>query len=462
MTVALNEPRPDEDSGGLFEPECFTLENGMQVVVITNRRAPVVSHWCWYRVGTADSPPGKSGLPHFVEHLMFKGTREIPPGEFSKIVARHGGEDNAFTSLDFTAYFQTIAKDRLGLVMEMEADRMANLTLLDEHVYPERDVIVEERSSRVDNDPGALLAEQMTALQFMHHPYRLPVIGWMHEIKSYTRDDVERFYERWYAPNNAILIVAGDISAEELRPLAEATYGRVLPREVPERTRLSEPPQLASRRIELSDERVRLPSLIRSYLAPALGSPDPATGETGPASRARSCALEVLAEIIGGGATSRLYRSLVVEKGLAAGVGAYYRGTALNETSFRIVAAPRPTVSIEAVETALDEVLEQIVTGGVTETEVARVTKRLVAEATFARDSLGTAARVFGIALTTGGSIEDVEGWPRLVAAVTAQQVTAMAREVLRTERSVTGRLLPLATTDKAEATTPDELTVAA
>ncbi|SNB53973.1 zinc protease [Arboricoccus pini] len=443
MTLALNETGTDKSAVHLFEPESCTLANGMEVVVITNRRAPVVSHWCWYKVGTADSPAGKSGLPHFVEHLMFKGTRKVPPGEFSKIVARHGGEDNAFTSLDFTAYFQTIARDRLPMVMEMEADRMVNLALLDEHVYPERDVIVEERRSRVDNDPGSLLSEHLSAAQFLHHPYRLPVIGWMHEIQSYTRADVEDFYAHWYAPNNAILIVSGDIDMAELLPLAEATYGKLSPRDVPARKRLVEPPQLAARRLELKDSRVRQPSLIRSYLAPSLNTPDPVTGIGGGASKARSYALEILAEALGGGATSRLYQSLVVERGLATGAGTYYRGTALDETTFRVVAAPRPEIPIDTLEDALDEVLAQTLEMGVTAGEVARIQKRLVAEATFARDSLGTAARVFGVALTTGGCIEDVETWPDEIAKVTPEEVNLMAREMLRIERSVTGRLLP-------------------
>ena len=175
-------------------PDTFTLDNGLEVVVVENHRAPVVAHWVWYKVGTADSPPGKSGLPHFLEHLMFKGTGEIPPGEFSKIVARQGGNDNAMTSYDSTAYFQMIAKDRLELVMAMEADRMVNLDLSDEHVYPERDVILEERRSRVDNEPAALLGEQLMAAQYLHHPYRLPVIGWFHEIAGYTREDALDFY----------------------------------------------------------------------------------------------------------------------------------------------------------------------------------------------------------------------------------------------------------------------------
>jgi zinc protease len=425
----------------VFNPETFTLENGMQVVVVTNRRAPVVTHWVWYKVGSADSPLGKSGLPHFLEHLMFKGTETIAPGDFSKTVARHGGEDNAMTSSDFTAYFQTIAKDRLPIVMGMEADRMANLRLSDEVVYPERDVIVEERQSRVDNEPSSILGEQIAAAQYLHHPYRLPVIGWMHEIESYTRDDAEQFYEQWYAPNNAVLIVAGDISAEELRPLAEQTYGQIAARPVPERHRVVEPPPRAERRVTLADPRVLQATLSRSYLAPTL--------RTEGAEHVH--ALEVLAEVLGGGSTSRLYRSLVVEQALATSAGAYYRGASLDQTMLRVVASPRPGVDLDRLEAALDAELTKLLEGGVEEAEVERVKRRMLAEATYARDSLSTAARSFGVALTTGGSIDDVELWPQRIAAVSVAEVEAAAAYVLEKRRSVTGLLLPAPVAEAAE-----------
>jgi zinc protease len=427
---------PLEVPASLFNPQTFTLDNGMEAIVVTNRRAPVVAHWVWYRVGTADSPVGKSGLPHFLEHLMFKGTERIPPGEFSKIVARHGGNDNAVTSYDFTAYFQMIAKDRLPLVMEMEADRMANLRLSDAEVYPERDVILEERRQRVENEPASILGEQIAAAQWLHHPYRLPVIGWMHEIAAYTREDCERFYDQWYAPGNAVLIVVGDVDAEELRPLAEATYGKIPARELAPRSRVQEPPQHAERRIEMRDPRVRQPSLSRSWLAPSLTSAE-GGGHAYP--------LEVLAQVLGNGGTSRLYRSLVVEQGLAAGAGAYYRGTARYETSFRVYASPRPGVGLDRLEAALEAEVGRVLRDGVTDEEVARVKRRMLAETIYALDSLNGAAHVFGAALCAGLAVADVEAWPARVAAVTREQVDAAARHVLRPERSVVGRLEPLA-----------------
>jgi zinc protease len=417
----------------VFDPETFTLDNGMQVVVVTNRRAPVVSHHVWYKVGSADSPAGKSGLPHFLEHLMFKGTQDLESGEFSRVVARNGGNENAFTGPDYTGYFQTIAKERLETVMRMEADRMTNLRLEPGEVLTERDVVLEERSMRVDNDPGARLGELVNATQYLNHPYRLPVIGWRHEIASYSREDALGFYRTWYTPNNAVLIFAGDVDAAELRPVAEKYYGAIAARPVPERQRLGEPPQDAPREVDLSDPRVQQPSLIRSYLAPSFNA-----GERG-----HAYALEVLAEILGGTSTSRLYRALVIDQKLATSAGAYYRGTAFDLTTFRVYASPRPGVSLDQLEAALDAELAKLKSEPISTAEIGRATSRMVAEAVYARDSLSTAVRSFGAALATGGTVEDVEAWPERIGAVTPEQVNAAAARVLELERSVTGRLHP-------------------
>jgi zinc protease len=435
LALVLTAAGPQQAEAALFNPETFTLDNGMQVVVVTDRRAPVVSHHVWYKVGSADSPLGKSGLPHFLEHLMFKGTQKLAPGEFSEIVARNGGNENAFTGSDYTGYYQTIARDRLELVMEMEADRMTNLVLDDAAVLPERDVVLEERSQRVDNDPGARLSEQINAAQFLNHPYRLPVIGWRHEMASYTREDALDFYRTWYAPNNAILIVAGDIDAAELRPLAERYYGSIPRRDVPQRVRVQEPPQQAARAVELIDPRVMQPSWSRSWLAPSYTAG--ATEHAYP--------LQVLAEILGGTSTSRLYRSLVIEQKLASSAGAYYSGSALDDATFRIYASPRPGVSLDKIEAAVEAELAKLAEQPFTEQEVARATGRLVGEAVYARDSLSSAVRSFGVALATGRTVEDVEAWPERIAAVKAGQVNAAAAHVFRPERSVTARLSPAA-----------------
>ncbi len=416
---------------GFFHPTTFILDNGMEVVLVENHRAPVVSHWVWYRVGAADSPPGKSGLAHYLEHLMFKGTERIPPGMFSKIVARLGGNDNAMTSYDFTAYFQNVARRHLATVMEMEADRMVNLRLSEEDCLTERDVIVEERRQRIDNDPAALLDERLVAVRYLHHPYRLPVIGWLHEIRGFTREDALDFYRTWYAPNNAVLIVVGDTTREELEPLAARIYGRIPPRPVPERRRVQEPEPHTRRIVELEDPRVRQPSVSVAFLAPGTrdGTPE------------RIHALEVLADLLGGGTTSRLYRRLVVERGLAASAGAWYRSGALDTSTFRIWATPRPGVDPAAVEAALFEEIGRIRARAPDEDEVGRVRRRLLAEAVYAKDSLYGIARIFGTTLTSGGTVEDVESWPARIRAVTAERVHAEARAVLDPDTAVIGRL---------------------
>jgi zinc protease len=420
-------------SAQVFNPETFTLANGMQVVAVANPRAPVVAHMVWYRIGAADEPPGKSGIAHFLEHLMFKGTKEIPPGEFSKIVANNGGRDNAFTSYDYTGYFQNIARDRLELVMKMEADRMSNLVLTDAEVNPEREVVREERRSVVDNNPRSRLREQLNAALFLNHPYGRPIIGWDHEIKDLTTADALAWYRNYYAPNNAILVVAGDITLADLKPLAEKYYGVIPAKPVPARARPVEPPHQSARRVELKDSRVRQINWNRVYLAPSY-----IAGE-----KEHADPLQVLAEVFGGGVTSRLHRAMVLDRPLATGAGAYYDPDSLDQTGFGISAALRPETKVEDIEAAMEAELRRVVEEGVTEDEVERAKTRMRAAAVYARDSLQGGARALGTAIVTGTSIEHVESWPQRMAGVTAAQVTAAARAILREERSVTGVLLP-------------------
>jgi zinc protease len=421
----------------VFYPETFTLTNGLQVVVLTNRRAPIVTQMVWYKIGAADEQPGKSGIAHFLEHLMFKGTKEIPPQEFSKIVARNGGRDNAFTSSDYTGYFQNVARDRIDIVMKIEADRMTNLQLTDAEVNPERDVILEERRSRTDNNPRARLREQMEATLYLNHPYGRPVIGWEHEMRGLTTEDALAWYRRYYAPNNAILILAGDISVDEARPLAEKYYGPIAARTIPPRVRPQEPPPQAARRVTLKDARVRQPSFSRSYLAPSYSSEG----------REHAYALEVLSDILGGSSQSRLYRSMVIDQNIATSAGAGYGPGSLDMTSFYFSASPRQGVDIATIEAAIDAEIARVVTEGVTVDEVERAKARMQAEAAYARDGVQGGANAIGQALTTGQTIDDVESWPKRIAAVTREQVMAAARFVLREERSVTGLLLPKPTT---------------
>lgn len=417
----------------VFRPEMATLANGLQVVAITNTRAPVIAHMVWYRIGSADEPPGKSGIAHFLEHLMFKGTREIPPGEFSKTVSRNGGRDNAFTSYDYTGYFQTIARDRLELVMKLEADRMANLVLTDAEVNPEREVIREERRSVIDNNPRARLREQVNAALYLNHPYGRPIIGWDHEMAGLTTADALAWYRTYYAPNNAILVVAGDITMAELRPLAEKYYGAIPRKAIPPRVRPTEPPPQAARRVELKDGRVRQITWQRTYIAPSY-----LAGET-----EHAYALQVLAEVFGGGVSSRLHRALVLDRPLATGAGAYYDADSIDLTGFGVSAALRPEATLEDLEAGLEAELRRVVEEGVTDEEVERAKSRMQAAAVYARDSLQGGARALGTALVIGAGIDVVENWPQRIAAVTPAQVTAAARAVLREERAVTGLLLP-------------------
>ena len=413
----------------LPRPETFTLNNGLQVLVITDRRAPVVTHMVWYRVGAADEPRGRSGVAHFFEHLMFKGTRTIGPGEFSRTIARNGGDDNAFTSWDYTAYHERIARDRIELVMRMEADRMRNLRFSDETFASERDVVVEERRQRVDNNPGAVLNERMRAMLFPHHPYGTPIIGWLHEIQALDRASAEAFYRTWYAPNNAILVVAGDIDAAELRPLAERYYGRLRPtRNLPERLWTQDPPPVGPMRVTHADQKVRQPSLSRLYRALSY-----ATDEG-----RQAHALDVAIEILGGTQTSRLYRTLVEEQGVAVSAGANAHTSGLGGGMVSISATPAEGVTLEALEAAADAVIDDVVRDGATAEEVAAKSS-LTAEAIYARDSQYNLATIYGASLAQGESIEDVVNWPADVAAVTREEAIAEARRALALDHSVTG-----------------------
>lgn len=424
-------------SAKVFDPVSYTLDNGLQVVVVVNRRAPIVHHSVWYRVGAADEQAGESGLAHFLEHLMFKGTEHLEPGEFSDIIAANGGRENAFTSWDYTGYFQTVAADRLEIMMQHEADRMANLRLTDEVVLPEREVVREERRSRIDNEPASQLGEISRAVQFLNHPYRIPIIGWDHEIEQLSTEAAVAFYDKWYAPNNAVLIVVGDVDPERVRDLAEKYYGVIPAKDIPERRRVIEPPQNAPREVRLTSARVRQPQVSISYLAPSYRQ----------ASGNEAYALQVASEVVGGGATARLYSRLVVEQGIAGAAGASYGPTNYDYSTFEFYVAPRPGQEIEPAEAALRKEIERLLQEGVTAEEVAAAKKRLVAGAVFARDNLSTAPRVIGAALTTGGTLEQVESWPERIEAVTAADVNAALQSVLRPEQSVTSYLLPEPTT---------------
>jgi len=416
-----------------FDTESFTLANGLQVAVLPNHRTAAVTVMVWYKAGAADDPRGKSGIAHFLEHLMFKGTKSVPPGGFAAQIARNGGRDNAFTAEDYTAFYETVARDRLDMVLKLEADRMTGLVIDDDVLLPERKVILEERRMRIDNAPSALLTEQLTASLFLNASYHNPTIGWESEMHSLRTEDALAFYRRWYAPNNAVLVVAGDVTAAELRPMAERYFGPVPAREIPARLRLEEPPHHAALRMEMKSARAAQPSWRRYYLAPSHFSGD--TQQTYP--------LEVLAEILGGGESSRLYRTLVLKQRLATSAGADYAPGALGPASFAVYAGARPGVAIADLEAAIDAELHGIVENGVTDEEVRRAESRMQSAAIYARDSLSGPANIVGAALALGRTIDDVTQWPERIGKVTAAEIQTAARAVLVERNSATGILLP-------------------
>ncbi|MCR8724882.1 M16 family metallopeptidase [Frigidibacter sp. ROC022] len=417
------------------DPTSYTLDNGLQVLVLEDHRAPVVVQMVYYKIGAADEPPGHSGIAHFLEHLLFQGTENMAAGELSQTVSRNGGSDNAFTSWDQTAYFQRVAADRLELMMRMESDRMRNLKLTEDDVRTERQVILEERNQRIDSDPGALFNEQMRAALYLNSPYQIPVIGWRHEMEALTRQDAYDFYKKYYAPNNAILIVAGDVQPEEVLKLAKTYYGPLEPTPgLGERTRPQEPPQLAERRLKMVDPRVAQPYLVRNYVVPERDHDDQRT----------AAALTMLAELLGGNAaTSVLGQKLQFDSHVAVYASAYYSGVSYDDTTFGYVVVPSEGVSLAEAEAALDKAVDEFLAEGIDDAQWERIRFQLRASQVYADDDIGSQARTYGSALTSGLTIEDVQAWPDILQSVTKDEVMAAARDLLDRRHSVTGWLSP-------------------
>ena len=413
--------------------EKFTLENGMEAIVIPNHRVPAVSHMIWFKIGSADEAPGVSGLAHYLEHMMFKGTNKLKVGEYSQLMAKHGGEHNAFTSYDYTGYYVNIAKENLPLVMETEADRMVNLKVDDAEFLKEREVIMEERSMRLDNVPASVLREQMMAALFTRHPYGTEIIGWRNEMEALTKEQVFDMYHRYYHPNNAVLVVAGDITAAELKPLAEKYYGALKKGDALTRNWASEPEPKAARRVILRDEKVLQPAFERYYLAPSYvnGKVDYAMP------------LTLLSQIIGGSQTGILYQELVVKQKIATSVSAYYNGLDLGPSVFNVSAVPAEGVSLLKLEAAIDKVLKNFLAGNPDADDMARAKTQSKAEVIYARDGLQSLAYLFGIMSMVGLDESFFNSWPEKIEAVTDGQVKEAAIWLFDPKRSVTGWLLP-------------------
>ncbi|MDE2181464.1 MAG: insulinase family protein [Alphaproteobacteria bacterium] len=411
----------------------FVLQNGLQVVVVPDHRAPVVTQMLVYKVGAVDDPPGTSGLAHFFEHMMFRGTKSVPGEGFSQTIARNGGDDNAFTTRDYTVFHEQVSRDKLRLVMHLEADRMANLDLSDSAVATERDVVLEERRLRVDIDPAALTEEQADAALYLSHPYGRPIVGWPDEIRHIGRSEADDFYKHHYAPNNAILIEVGDVTVDDVRAVAESEFGTLPARELQPRADYAQPPRLGETRLAIIRPDAKVPMLLRIYRVPSYGDAAPGRAE----------ALEVLARLLGGDATSVLYRKLVVERHMATDVSVTYDGYRRDAGAFSISVQPRPGASLDAVERAMDDALAPYLKRAPNKAELARAKALLIAGATFRRDSPFDMAQAYAGALGVGLTPYDVQQWPSRIQAVAPKDVLAAASADLVRPESVTATLTP-------------------
>ncbi|KAJ57518.1 zinc protease [Actibacterium mucosum KCTC 23349] len=409
----------------------FKLDNGMDVVVIEDHRAPVVVNMVWYRVGAADEPPGKSGVAHYLEHLMFKGTEKYPNGLFSDIVEANGGSDNAFTSYDYTGYFQRVAADRLPLMMEMEADRMTGLILTEVDAVTELDVVIEERNQRTENSPQALFNEQRSAAQYLNHPYGIPIIGWREEILGLTRQDALDFYATYYAPNNATLVVAGDVDPAEVLELAQTYFGPIAANpDLPPRVRPQEPPQRAERRLLFEDPRIAQPYVVRTYLAP----------ERNPGDQKEAAALVYLAELLGGaGATSVLGDELEFKQKTALYTTAFYSSLSVDPSTFGLIVLPAEGTSLQEIEDAMDTVITDFLNTGIDQRQFETVKMQLRASGIYADDNIQGLARRYGEALTMGLGVQDVQDWPKILQDVQPSDVMNAAKRLFDRKRAVTG-----------------------
>jgi zinc protease len=422
----------------LFNAESFTLSNGLEVVVIPNHRAPVVTHMLWMKVGAADEPQGDgvSGAAHFLEHLMFKGSKAIKPGQFSKLVRAVGGNDNAFTSWDYTAFFQSVPKEHLPTMMALEADRMINISPSAKDVLSERDVIIEERKERTDNDPQALFSEQLRAALFTGTPYATPIIGWRDEMPKLEWSHPENYYRTWYAPNNAILVVSGDVTVEQMKPLAQKYYGFLPRKDIPPHVRPETPDFPARAALTLRHKDIRQPTLIKAWRAPSsVQSPEEAL------------ALEILQETLSGGAATRLYQSLVVRQKIATDIDLSYDGDNRGEGSLWLSVTPTDGISLEHLEKIVAKEFGSLIAEGLSDQEIEVAKTRLVDSSLYARDSVAGPAMIVGQALSIGISLDDIERWPQRIAQTPPSAVRAVLEKYLSPSAPdnppVTGYLQP-------------------
>ncbi|WP_137719371.1 M16 family metallopeptidase [Methylobacillus flagellatus] len=412
----------------------FKLSNGMRIIVKEDHRSPVVVSQVWYRAGSMDEVNGKTGVAHVLEHMMFKGTKTIKPGQFSRIIAAAGGRENAFTGTDYTGYYQQLEKSQLPLSIKMEADRMVNLKLTDEEFAKEVKVVMEERRWRTDDKPQGLINEQFNRAMFTAHPYGRPIVGWMNDLENMTAEDAREWYRTWYAPNNATLVVAGDVKAADVLKLAQQHFGPIKARPLPARKPQTEPPQLGLKRVVVKAP-AKLPYIRMGYHVPALQDADKDW---------EPYALQILSGVLDGNASARLNQQLVRERQLAVEASAGYnmirRG---REAVFELDGTPSEGKSVNELEAALLEQVEQIKTSGITPEELQRVKAQVIASDVYQRDSVFAQAMTIGTLETAGFSWRILPGYPAKLSAVTAEQVQAVAKKYLTPDNLTIATLDP-------------------
>ncbi len=429
-------------------PHEYLLDNGLKLIVKQDHRSPVVVTQIWYKAGSIDELNGVTGVAHVLEHMMFKGTEKVPNGEFSKKIAAAGGRENAFTSYDYTAYYQQLHKRSLPMAMELESDRMRNLILTEEEFSKEIKVVMEERRLRTDDQARSLLYEKMMAMAYQAHPYKNPIIGWMNDLENMRVEDAQEWYDRWYAPNNATLVVVGDVDAEEVFKLAQKNYGTIqkhplLP--ISARKPQAEPPQVGTKRITVKAP-AELPYLIMGYHAPGIKNI---------ATDWEPYALEILEGVLDGNASARLNKSLVRENQIANSANAGYGAMARGPSIFFLSAVPRAGKTVVELEQALRDEIEKIIKEGVTEQELARVKAQVVASHVYQRDSIYSQAMQLGRLESMGLSFRDIDTILEKLKAVTAEQIRDVTKKYFNDDSLTVAVLDPQPLDKKLPAKTP-------
>lgn len=414
---------------GAAQVQEVVLDNGLKVLLLEDHKSPAVTFQVWYRVGGRNEKDGKSGLAHFLEHMMFKGTPTTKPEEYSRIIAKNGGRSNAFTTSDCTVYFATMSREKINFELELEADRMANALLGDTYFEPEKKVIQEERRLRTEDNPASALSEVASAVAFTIHPYRRPVVGWMEDIQNLTRQDLVDFYKLYYAPNNAFIVVVGDFSTDEILPKIKAAFGKIPRGAEPPKVQVTEPEQRGERKVNLKKE-AELPFVLQFYHAPNLKSPD-------------SFALDLLSVVLAGGRSSRLYHELVYQKRLVRGVDADYSGVSVDPMGFSIDTQLLPGIEPANVEREMDRLVDKLKSELISERELQKAKNQIEAAFVFAQDSIYGQAMKIGFYEVAGGW-RQMDGYLDGIRKVTREDIRRVAKQYLDRDRRTVGTLIPI------------------